>query len=89
MDDKCIFCGAVPGLLNKKKLYCGNTTQILCKDCYPQYKNLSAVERAEAALSSGRAEGAMSCEAILRMFVRPGRGKTRAAKQIRKEDLPA
>jgi len=58
MDNKCIFCGAVPGLLNKKKLYCGNTNQVLCKDCYPKYKNLSAVERAEAALSSGRAEDA-------------------------------
>ena len=58
MDNRCIFCGTELGLLNKKKLYCGNTTQVLCKDCYPKYKNLSAVERAEAALSSGRAEDA-------------------------------
>ena len=58
MDNRCIFCGVELGLLNKKKLYCGNTTQVLCKDCYPKYKNLSAVERAEAALNSGRAENA-------------------------------
>ena len=58
MDNRCIFCGTELGLLNKKKLYCGNSTQVLCKDCYPQYEKLSAVERAEAALSSGRAENA-------------------------------
>lgn len=56
MDERCIFCGTELGLLNKKKLYCGNTTQILCKDCYSQYKTLSVVERAEAALNSGRAD---------------------------------
>lgn len=58
MDEKCIFCGIELGLLNKKKLNCGNTTQTLCKDCYSQYKTLSAVERAEAALNTGRAERA-------------------------------
>ena len=56
MDGKCIFCGIELGLLNKKKLNCGNTMQTLCKDCYSQYKTLSAVERAEAALNTGRAD---------------------------------
>lgn len=56
MDDRCIFCGTELGILQKKKLYCGNTTQILCKDCYPKYKPLSAIERAEAALKTGRAD---------------------------------
>lgn len=56
MDDRCIFCGTELGMLQKKKLSCGNTTQILCKDCYPKYEPLSAVERAEAALKTGRAE---------------------------------
>lgn len=65
MDDRCIFCGAELSLLNRKKLYCGNTSQILCKDCYPKYKNLSAPERAEAALSSGRAYDADSLRAYL------------------------
>ena len=55
MDDRCIFCGTELGMLQKKKLSCGNTTQILCKDCYPKYESLSAVERAEAALKTGRA----------------------------------
>ena len=58
MDAQCIFCGTELSMLNKKKLYCGNTTQILCKDCYSHYKNLSAVERAEAAFHSGRAADA-------------------------------
>ena len=56
MDERCIFCGTELSMLNKKKLHCGNTTQILCKDCYSHYKNLSAVERAEAAFKSGRAD---------------------------------
>ena len=47
MDDRCIFCGTELGILQRKKLSCGNTTQILCKDCYPKYEPLSAVERAE------------------------------------------
>ena len=58
MDEKCIFCGTELSMLNKKKLYCGNTTQILCKACYSHYKNLSAVERAEAAFNSGHAADA-------------------------------
>ena len=58
MDEQCIFCGTELSMLNKKKLYCGNTTQILCKDCYSHYKNLSAVERAEAAFNSRRAADA-------------------------------
>ena len=56
MDERCIFCGTELGILQRKKLSCGNTTQILCKDCYPKYEPLSAVERAEAALKTGRAE---------------------------------
>ena len=56
MDDRCIFCGTELGILQRKKLSCANTTQILCKDCYPKYEPLSAVERAEAALKTGRAE---------------------------------
>ena len=55
MNDRCIFCGIELSVLSRKKLSCGNTTQLLCKDCYPKYESLSAVERAEAALKSGRA----------------------------------
>jgi len=65
MDDRCIFCGTELGLMNKKKLFCGNTTQILCKECYSRYKTLSAVERAEAALNSGRADGADRLQSYL------------------------
>jgi hypothetical protein len=56
MNERCIFCGTELSVLQRKKLSCGNTTQILCKDCYPKYEPFSAVERAEAALKTGRAE---------------------------------
>lgn len=58
MEDRCIFCGTILGKLQKRKLSCGNTEQILCKNCYPKYEPLSAIERAEAALKSGRAADA-------------------------------
>ena len=56
MADQCIFCREEVGLLQKRKLWCGNTVQILCGKCYKKYESLSAVERAEAALATGRAE---------------------------------
>lgn len=56
MDERCIFCRTELGLFDRRNLHCGNTTQILCKACYAQYKTLSAVERAEAALNSGHAD---------------------------------
>ena len=54
MNERCIFCGIELGVLQKKTLSCGNTTQVLCKDCYNKYKRLPAIERAEAALKTGR-----------------------------------
>lgn len=56
MSDRCLFCGRELTWLQKKKLYCGNTDQTLCGDCYGRYKSLSAVERAEAAIQTGRAK---------------------------------
>ena len=56
MMERCIFCGRELNRLQKKKLYCGNTNQTLCGDCRDRYKSLSAVERAEAAYATGRAE---------------------------------
>lgn len=84
MDNRCIFCGAELGLLNKKKLYCGNTNQVLCKDCYPQYEKLSAVERAEAALSSGRAENADELRSYLEN-VRQARQEEEESRKADKE----
>jgi len=55
MTDRCIFCGTEVGFLQKRKLWCGNTSQITCGACYKEYEPLSAVERAEAALNTGRA----------------------------------
>lgn len=56
MKGNCIFCQKELGMMQRKKLSCGNTTQILCGDCYGRYKNLNALERAAAALETGRAE---------------------------------
>lgn len=56
MADRCIFCGEELGLLQKRKLWCGNTVQLLCGKCYKKYEPLSAVERAEAARNTGRAQ---------------------------------
>ncbi len=65
MNDRCIFCGIELSVLQRKKLSCGNTTQLLCKDCYPKYEPLSAVERAEAALKSGRAADSIELQKYL------------------------
>lgn len=58
MMERCIFCGWELGRFQRKKLYCGNTDQTVCGDCRNKYKALSAVERAEAAYKTGRAENA-------------------------------
>ena len=54
--NKCIFCEQELSLMQRKKLACGNTMQILCSNCYEQYKSIPFIERAEAALRTGRAE---------------------------------
>lgn len=65
MLNRCIFCGRELTRLQKKKLYCGNTNQTLCGDCREKYKSLSAVERAEAAYQTGRAENAAELRSYL------------------------
>ena len=65
MEDRCIFCGIEVGRFRKKKLFCGNTEQTICNNCYAEYKSLSAIERAKAALRTGRAENAASLQAYL------------------------
>lgn len=56
MKNRCVFCGRELGMMQRKKLHCGNAAQTVCVECYEKYKPLSAVERAEAALKTGRAE---------------------------------
>ena len=67
MKNRCLFCGKELTMMQKKKLHCGNTIQTLCGDCYGRYKSLPAVERAEAALNTGRAEDA----AALKEYLKP------------------
>ena len=76
MSDRCLFCGRELTWLQKKKLYCGNTNQTLCGDCYGRYKALSAVERAEAALQTGRAEDAVQLKEYLNTVYEAQQQKT-------------
>ena len=77
MADRCIFCGEMLGLLQKKKLSCGNIAQTVCAECYRKYEPLSVVERAEAALQTGRAEQAGELHTYLE--------KIRSIKDAKKE----
>ncbi|MBQ6834635.1 MAG: hypothetical protein IJO55_09505 [Lachnospiraceae bacterium] len=79
MADRCIFCREEVGLLQKRKLWCGNTVQILCGKCYKKYESLSAVERAEAALATGRAEDST----MLREYVE----RIRTIKEAKQEKI--
>ena len=79
MRDNCLFCEKELNMMQKKKLYCGHSTQTVCGDCYRRYKELNSVERAEAALNTGRAED----EAKIREYLDPIREmeKAKAEKQ--------
>lgn len=76
MKDSCIFCQKELSMLQRKKLFCGNTSQILCGDCYAKYKNLNSAERAEAALKTGRAEDEQSLKDYLAPIKQAEKEKT-------------
>lgn len=83
--NRCIFCGKELSMLQRKKLHCGGTMQILCGDCYGTYKELPAIERAEAALKTGRAEESEK----LRTYLKPiyeAREQKEAEKQQAREN---
>ena len=63
--ERCIFCGRELSRLQRKKLHCGIGNQTLCGDCRERYKSFSAVERAQAAYDTGRAENAVELRAYL------------------------
>ena len=63
--ERCIFCGRELSRLQKKKLHCGTENQTVCGACRDKYKSLSAVERAQAAYDTGRAENAVQLRAYL------------------------
>lgn len=58
MEKCCVFCGKTLGRWEKKSLYCGNTTQNVCKECYEKYIGRSNVELGYLAYETGRAEAA-------------------------------
>ena len=83
--NRCIFCGRELSVLQRKKLHCGGTAQTLCGDCYGIYKTLPAIERAEAALKTGRAEESEK----LREYLKPiyeAREQKEAEKQQKREN---
>ena len=63
--ERCIFCGRELSRFQKKKLHCGTENQTVCGACRDKYKSLSAVERAQAAYDTGRAENAAQLRAYL------------------------
>ena len=63
--ERCIFCGRELSRLQKKKLHCGTENQTVCGTCRDKYKSLSAVERAQAAYDTGRAENELQLRAYL------------------------
>lgn len=58
MNNRCIFCSRELTWSQKKKLFCGVSSQILCSNCMEKYQPLTSYERAEAALKTGRADNA-------------------------------
>lgn len=83
--NRCIFCGRELSILQRKKLHCGGTSQTLCGDCYGTYKTLPAIERAEAALKTGRAEESEK----LREYLKPiyeAREQKETEKQQKREN---
>lgn len=84
--ERCIFCGRELSRLQRKKLYCGNSNQTLCVDCRDRYKSLSAVERAQAAYDTGRAENMAQLREYLDMVyeAREDREAEEAAKAERR-----
>lgn len=52
----CAFCGKSVGFFTRDALFCCNTSQPVCRDCYSQYLNVPDQERAEFLLRSGYPE---------------------------------
>ena len=63
--ERCIFCGRELSRFQKKKLHCGTENQTVCGGCRDKYKSLPAVERAQAAYDTGRAENGSQLRAYL------------------------
>lgn len=58
MEKCCVFCGKTLGRWEKKSLYCGNTTQNVCRECFDKYAGRTNVELGLLAYETGRAESA-------------------------------
>lgn len=58
MEKACIFCGKILGRWDKRSLYCGNTNQTVCRECFKTYCGRTNVELGFLAYETGRAESA-------------------------------
>lgn len=54
MENYCIFCRKMLGRFQKKSLWCGGASEIVCQDCYQKYAPYANEERARLALEEGR-----------------------------------
>ncbi len=54
MENTCIFCGKILRRFQKKSLHCGNSSELVCSDCFETYEPYNNVERAYLALEQGR-----------------------------------
>ena len=64
--EQCIFCEKELGLLQKRKLHCGDTWQPTCDSCFEKYNALPFTERTEAVLETGRAKNIPELKEYLR-----------------------
>lgn len=53
--EKCVFCGNEVGYVRCDWLSCGPVSQLACKDCIRELKDLSEVEKCRRALQRGLA----------------------------------
>lgn len=53
MENTCIFCRKTLGRFQKKSLWCGGASEIVCADCYQKYMPYANEERARLALEEG------------------------------------
>lgn len=65
--ERCVFCGNEVGYVRGDWLSCGPVSQLACKDCIRELKNLSEVEKCRRALQRGLATSKEKLEEYIAM----------------------
>lgn len=87
MEKYCIFCGKTLGRWERKYLYCGNTTQNVCRDCYEKYIGRSNVELGFLAYETGRAESAGELKEFVERMERVREENEKKEKELRQRKI--